>query len=306
MPELEAQRLGSEALRLARRHVPGRDEPRLELVGTGLARATFRVERDGKRYAMRLERSAVRGGAHARWEAELRAHAARAGFAPTPLLYAAEDGVLVSTWVEGREFEAAAVGEPRGIDAVAALMRRIHGLQVPPAPQQTGPGPWIESYERALRAASPDRLHATSALRAASLRELERLAAAHGGRRTLCHSDLHPANLVETDGGLVVLDWEYAHIGDPLWDVAGWCCMNDFDFARRATLLARYLGRLPEVDERQRFEALIWLYDYVCLLWSEVFLLETGGAADPAIRERADRLAERLATGGSAARVPAH
>ncbi|XOI99264.1 phosphotransferase family protein [Paenibacillus polymyxa] len=35
----------------------------------------------------------------------------------------------------------------------------------------------------------------------------------------LCHGDLHPGNMAEVDGRLVILDWEHAHLNTPLWDV---------------------------------------------------------------------------------------
>ena len=47
--------------------------------------------------------------------------------------------------------------------------------------------------------------------------------------RVLCHSDLHAANLVATERGLVLLDWEYAHVSEALWDLAGWACNNDLE-----------------------------------------------------------------------------
>ena len=87
----------------------------------------------------------------------------------------------------------------------------------------------------------------------------------------LCHSDLHAQNLVVAAHGLVLLDWEYAHVSDPLWDLAGWSCNNDLGAGCQRSLLASYLGRRPGAEDASRLEHLVWLYDYVCLLWSEVF-----------------------------------
>jgi len=39
-----------------------------------------------------------------------------------------------------------------------------------------------------------------------------------GWTPVLCHHDLIPENILETDDGLVLLDWEYASLGHPDFD----------------------------------------------------------------------------------------
>ena len=95
----------------------------------------------------------------------------------------------------------------------------------------------------------------------------------------LCHSDLHAANLVSGEGGLMLLDWEYAHVSEAFWDLAGWSCNNDLAEESRRLLLASYLGRTPRDEETERLEHLAWLYDYVCVLWSELFAARGGAEA---------------------------
>ena len=120
----------------------------------------------------------------------------------------------------------------------------------------------------------------------------------------LCHSDLHPLNLVDcaatldSRGALVLLDWEYAHASDPLWDLAGWSANTDLEHELQQDLLAQYLGRAPAPDEQLRLRRLAWLYDYVCLLWSELYLNLHGagkaGTAEEGVAARARLLATRL------------
>jgi thiamine kinase-like enzyme len=120
----------------------------------------------------------------------------------------------------------------------------------------------------------------------------------------LCHSDLHPLNLVDcaatldSRGTLILLDWEYAHASDPLWDLAGWSANTDLERELQQDLLAQYLGRAPAPDEQLRLRRLAWLYDYVCLLWSELYLNLHGagkaGTAEEGVAARARLLATRL------------
>jgi len=51
-----------------------------------------------------------------------------------------------------------------------------------------------------------------------------------GGRLTLVHGDFRNGNLMVTPAGINgVLDWELAHVGDPVRDL-GWLCVNSWRF----------------------------------------------------------------------------
>ena len=57
---------------------------------------------------------------------------------------------------------------------------------------------------------------------------LENLPESH--RKTLVHNDFRNGNfMVNTDGVVAVLDWEIAHIGDPMRDL-GWICTSSWRF----------------------------------------------------------------------------
>ena len=58
-------------------------------------------------------------------------------------------------------------------------------------------------------------------------------------RRTLCHGDFHPLNILVDDGKVTgVLDWGASRIGEPEWDVAG------------TIIICSYVGQIvvPEFD----------------------------------------------------------
>ncbi len=63
-------------------------------------------------------------------------------------------------------------------------------------------------------------------------------------------------------------------------------------------LLTRYFGNAPNSSQWQRFRLLLALYDYVCLLWSQLYLSVRSDAAN-GVAERARLLDARL-------RLPAH
>lgn len=69
----------------------------------------------------------------------------------------------------------------------------------------------------------------------------ERSPAEH--HRQLVHGDFRNGNFIVDDRGLVaVLDWEAAHLGDPLEDL-GWMCMNAWRFGRIDRPVGGFGGR---------------------------------------------------------------
>jgi thiamine kinase-like enzyme len=294
----------------ARRYVPGAGAVSVERLGYGLVNESHRVVRDGRVYSLRMPaKEPAPTGVDREWECRVLALASAAGLAPTIERCEPRLGVLVAQWEEGRALRA---DEARGPDVavrVAELTRRVHALPLPENARVLGPADWIEHYRDALARlpAGAQQAPAVDAggLRAEAGRRLGALEASTP--RVLCHSDLHPANLVATQRGLVLLDWEYAHVSEALWDVAGWACNNDLSPAARAFLLASYLERRASAEEAQRLEDLAWLYDYVCWLWSEVYC-GAARAANGVILERGRILAGRLsrAAGGDVAELPAN
>jgi thiamine kinase-like enzyme len=101
------------------------------------------------------------------------------------------------------------------------------------------PAKWIDYYSVGAHSGAAAALRPTAALQLAALARLPMAAPA------LCHSDLHPLNLIDRGASLILLDWEYAHASDPLWDLAGWSANNDLEESLQQDLLRSYLLRSP-------------------------------------------------------------
>jgi thiamine kinase-like enzyme len=302
---------------MAARHVPGTGKLAIHRLRNGLVNETYRVLRDGAVYALRAAAANPYGlGLDRTWEARVLERAVLAGLAPGLEYCDPQRGILISRWVDGRLWTPADVRERANIARMADVARRIHALQMPTPPRIMTPSNWVDYYSAAARhsarvgpsttatASTPGVASAGAALRTAAAERLAALAALPNVDPTVCHSDLHTLNLIDRGDSLVLLDWEYAHASDPLWDLAGWGANNDFEDELKHELLMSYTGRPPTADECQRLRLLGWLYDYVCLLWSELYLNLCGdvrpgiavqdGAAAGEVSGRAERLAERL------------
>jgi thiamine kinase-like enzyme len=296
---------------VAARHVPGTGKLAIHRLRSGLVNETYRVLRDGGVYALRVAASNPYGlGLDRAWEARVLEPAVLAGLAPGLEYCDPQRGILISRWVDGRLWTPADVRGRTNIARMADLARRIHALPIPTPSRVMTPSNWIDYYSAAARdsaRAVPSTAlppSTAAALRTAAGARLAVLAALPNVDPAVCHSDLHTLNLIDRGGSLVLLDWEYAHASDPLWDLAGWAANNDFEDDLKHELLMSYAGRPPTHDESQRLRLLGWLYDYICLLWSELYLklygdvregiAVQGGAAPGEVSGRAELLAARL------------
>ncbi len=253
--------------RLVARHVPGTGPPDVQRLGGGLVNETYRVLRDGAAYALRVAAANPYDlGVDREWEARVLAHAAAADLAPVVEYFDPKRGILVSRWQAGQSWSPTDVRRPANISRMAALARRIHALPLPLPTRRMSPATWIDYYSGAAREGAGAALRPAAALQLAALAQLPMVTP------VLCHSDLHSLNVLDRGVSLILLDWEYAHASDPLWDLASWSAGNDLEDSLTHALLKEYLGRAPTGNEYLRLRLLVWLYDYVCLLWSELYL----------------------------------
>jgi thiamine kinase-like enzyme len=280
---------------LARSVIPGTGTLDIEPVSVGLVNEVYRVVRGNLAYALRVA-SGRSGYQDPGWEARVLAAACSAGLAPPLELFDPERGIFVLRWVEGRPWTRMEAQASANIGRIADLLHRVHALAVPAPTRRMNPKAWMDLYGAAL--SSRESSGRDTGLREAAASTAAQLAQLPSTSGALCHSDLHLQNLLQSGTALMLLDWEYAHVSDPLWDVAGWSANNDFEHELRRELLANYLGNAPSELEWKRFGLLAWLFDYVCLLWSELYLCSK---PDPqgAIAARARLLDARL-------RIPAN
>jgi len=101
----------------------------------------------------------------------------------------------------------------------------LGGAAPAPAPAESDPRAEVRRVGRSLRQLAPE---PHPILDLAERWLLERAPA--GGRRALVHGDYRVGNLIfGPEGVRAVLDWELAHVGDPLEDL-GWLCTPTWRF----------------------------------------------------------------------------
>ena len=87
-----------------------------------------------------------------------------------------------------------------------------------------------------------------------------------------CHDDLLAANIIRAadEGRLMIVDWEYAGMGDPRFDLGNLAVNNDFDDADERRLLAAYHGAEPDDARRAQLKLMRVLSDAREAAWGVV------------------------------------
>jgi thiamine kinase-like enzyme len=83
----------------------------------------------------------------------------------------------------------------------------------------------------------------------------------------LCHHDPHAGNLLGFDAP-VLIDWEYAANGQPLFDLAVVIRYHRLDAAAAEILLSAWAGDGGEAH-RERLAGFCQLYDLLSVLWEQ-------------------------------------
>lgn len=203
----------------------------------GASRETYAFEAGGRALVLRLGTPGPSGlGVPVTTEADLMRAAAAAGV-PTPEIVASgesdADGVLGAGFVVMAHVEGETI--PRRIlrdeslagtrDVLAAqcgrILAAVHRMAAPGGLPRADP---LEIWPELL--ATTGEPHPALEL---GLRWLARNRP-EAGRTTVVHGDFRNGNLiVGPDGIRAVLDWELAHVGDPLEDL-GWLCVKAWRF----------------------------------------------------------------------------
>ena len=87
-------------------------------------------------------------------------------------------------------------------------------------------------------------------------------------KKVPCHCDYQPTNLVISGDKLYVLDWEFAGMNDPIYDIA---CYGNAGFDKALSLLEAYVGHEPTKEELQR---LYFHRAFQCLQWYNVAIFK--------------------------------
>jgi thiamine kinase-like enzyme len=175
-------------------------------------------------------------GIERRHEAAAHRLAASIGVAPEVLDESQSRGYLVTRFLHGRAVLPAELGVEPMLGEAARTLRRVHDAGTVTA--EFNPFAVERDYhELALSKGTTERFDYPLAHAV-----VERIGEARGFRPTaFCHNDLLNENFLY-DGELRILDWEYAGMGDPFFDLASFSINHVLSPSADESLLTDYFG----------------------------------------------------------------
>jgi len=201
-------------------------------LGGGQTNSIYRVRFAGRDCVVRLPgKDTALLGIDRETERAASVAAAALGIGPAVV---ASAPFLVTAFIEARPVPAA---ELRGrLPEVAAALRAIHAG--PALPTDFSPFELTARYERTARERGGTIPEAYAELREAA----DAIEAALDGPRVPCHNDLLTANFLDDGERLRLLDWEYAGMNDPYFDLGNFASHHDLEPDGEVALLEAYGG----------------------------------------------------------------
>jgi thiamine kinase-like enzyme len=211
---------------------------RVRPIEGGITNRNFRVDVDGRSYVVRvagtgtellgIDREAERTAAEA---------AAAVGIGPEVVAHLPRLGSMVTRFLDGSAVPVEAMRESRILRLVVRSLLAFH--EGPAIRGAFSPFRVVERY----RATAMDRGVSipvvVDTLRARA-QEIEGALARFAP--CPCHNDLLNANFILVDDRMYIVDYEYAGMGDPVFDLANFAVNHGFDDVDDARLVEAYFG----------------------------------------------------------------
>jgi len=225
-----------------------------EILGGGITNFNVKITDEGRTYVVRLGEDIVEHGVMRFNELSACRAAHAAGVAPAVRYF--QKGALVQDYIPADPLSEEEIQQPEMLELIAALLGKVHRDAT-----QLIRGPvlafWVfhilRDYTETLRLLDSDHIPKLDDL----MQKAQKLEAAVGKvQLVLCHNDLLPANILNENGRLWLVDWEYAGMNSPLFDLGGLATNASLTENLQKLLLAIYFDR-PVSDELwERYNAM--------------------------------------------------
>ncbi len=246
----------------ARRPIDGLE---IERIG-GLTNRNYRITTGPESYVLRLAGAGTAAYIDRRAEAHNAKVAAAAGVGAEVLFFEVASGTMLARYVDGAQtMSESAFKDLARVERAARTFRQMHRFP------QAFAGRFdvfaqIDEYLSLLRrnrARIPD-----------GYDELQR--EAEGARQVLadrptalapCHNDPLAENFIDSATRMYLVDWEYAGMNDPMWDLGDLSVEAGFGPEQDEALLRAYFEGSPPAGQRGRMVLAKGLCDLVWTLW---------------------------------------
>jgi thiamine kinase-like enzyme len=189
--------------------------------------------------------------------------AAGVGVGPEVTAFIRPEGYLVTRFIEGSPVSDEAVHQAATQIRVGESLRRIH--DGPPIPGLFIPFRIVEAY-RALAAARGVVIPAEYELAQSFARRIELAFLSNPIEMRPCHNDLLNANFIDDGTRIRIVDWEYAGMGDPFFDLGNFSVNHGLSPDEDAVVLRAYEGE-ARPDRLARLTLMRTMSDFREAMW---------------------------------------
>lgn len=223
--------------------IPGwRDATHLEAeyISGGITNRNYCVRVDGTPFFVRLagEQTEVLGidRHNERVAAEV---AAEAGVGPKVVAFLPEHGCLITEWIDGSSVPPERLREPEVLSRLVRSIKAFHSCRQ--IPGTFSPFKVVELYQESAqrRGIKVPEVYWWLLEKA---REIEKVLNQNPMPPQPCHNDLLNANFLLCGDRMIIVDYEYAGMGDVFFDLGNLSVNNDFDEDTDLALLDAYFG----------------------------------------------------------------
>ncbi len=210
-------------------------------LGGGITNQNFRVDVNGESFVLRITGENTEFlGIDRQHEYAANAAAAEIGIAPAVFYFIEPEGYLVTRFLNARPIPLEEI-MPKNIRRVALTLKKIHAL--PSFPGTFSPFRTIDDYAATARQYNVS-FPSNFDWHMARLREIEAAFLKEPFAPCPCHNDLLNENFLD-DGNIRIIDWEYAGMGDPAFDLANFAVHHQFSDEQEKILFEYYSPSLP-------------------------------------------------------------
>jgi thiamine kinase-like enzyme len=195
--------------------------------------------------------------------------AAELGLAPKVAAKLESPPCLVTCFVEGHEMKPEELREPGAIGQIAAALREFHdsGLTLPTEFQVVDIARDYAGVARERGGETPQPFEDSLA----SAREVVEAVRDDPEHAPVpCHNDLLPANFLSGDERIVIVDWEYAGMGDRFFDLGNLAVNNEFGDEDEDRLLEAYFGEAATPRRQAALKLFRFMSDFREAMWGVV------------------------------------
>jgi thiamine kinase-like enzyme len=236
----------------------------------GITNRNFRVIFGGADYVVRLPgKDTNLLGIDRQAEAEPTRKAFELGVGPKLAAELDDPPCLVTCFVEGRTMTADELREPDAIATVAGGLRRFHesGLDLP---TDFHVYDIASEYARLARERGGEPPPAFDDTLACAGQVVDAVRDHPEHAPVPCHNDLLSANFLSDGQNIVIVDWEYAGMGDRFFDLGNFAVNNELGDPDEERLLHAYFGEPATGRRRAALKLFRFMSDLREAMWGVV------------------------------------